>query len=223
MHGEQQRKERGDRRGEGRREDAGGRGKSARPQGREAITKLQKLTIKPDRHTGATIKLVRRPADRRIFLVFTTNHVAARRTSSSIRVSLPSRECMGRAGGFSPRKENCTAILHRHSKCRCKTSALLPSSLPHLPPRSRLPIRISSHHSSCFPGNPFAVREYESVRRNDEGIRIKSYFPRCFAIRRLKYHKTAGAERLSKDWWDFTSAASADLSLRLFDNKIYRL
>lgn len=56
------------------------RGKSARPQGHEAITKLQKLTIKPDRHTGATIKLAGRPADRRIFLAFTTNHVAMRRT-----------------------------------------------------------------------------------------------------------------------------------------------
>lgn len=56
------------------------RGKSARPQGYEAITKLQKLTIKPDRHTGATIKLAGRPADRRIFLAFTTNHVATRRT-----------------------------------------------------------------------------------------------------------------------------------------------
>lgn len=83
--------EREDRREEeGRGEGEGGRGKSARPQGREAITKLQKLTIKPDRHTGATIKLV--PADRRIFLAFTTNHVATRRTSSGIRVSLPSRE-----------------------------------------------------------------------------------------------------------------------------------
>lgn len=73
------------------------------------------------------------------------------------------------------------------------------SLLSSLAPRAHLPIRISSHHSSCLPGNPFAQREYESVRRNDEGIRIKSYFPRCFAIKRLKYHKTAGVERLFKD------------------------
>lgn len=208
----EEKQERGKGTREGRRGGEAG-GKSARPQGYEAITKLQKLTIKPDRHTGATIKLAGRPADRRIFLAFTTNHVATRRTSSGIRVSLPSRE-YGPRGWILLVERNCTAILHRHSKCRCKTSALLPSlppSVPRPPPRSRLPVRISSHHSSCLPGNPFALREYESVRRNDEGIRIKSYFLRCFAIRRLKCRKTAGAERLSNDG-EIVHPASPDLS-----------
>lgn len=36
------------------REEEEAKGKApVRPQGHEAITKLQKLTIKPDRHTGA--------------------------------------------------------------------------------------------------------------------------------------------------------------------------
>lgn len=162
------------RKGQGREErekekenDGEERGKSACPQGYEAITKLQKLTIKPDRHTGATIKLAGRPADRRIFLAFTTNHVATWRTENVERYtrSLPSRECNPR-GWILPaqRKENCTAILQRHSKCRCKTSTLLPSSSP-LPPPPSSPASFSSpyphfflHHSSYLPGNPFALR-----------------------------------------------------------------
>lgn len=127
----ERRDEREERGGEGR----GERGKSACPQGHEAITKLQKLTIKPDRHTGATIKLAGRPADRRIFLAFTTNHTATRRTSSGIYAFLSPRASTARAGGFFPRKENCTAILHRRSKCRCKTSALF-AFLPIIPPAS---------------------------------------------------------------------------------------
>lgn len=172
---------------------------------------MQKLTIKPDRHTNATIKLVGQPADRRIFLAFTTNHVATRRTSSERYTRFPPLARVRPARVDSPRGKKiarrfCTAA----SKCRCKTSTLLPSLLS-FSPRSHLPIRISSHHSSCFPDNPFALREYESVRRNDEGIRIKSYFPRCFAIKRLKYHKTAGAERVSKDS-GILHPASSDLS-----------
>lgn len=85
----------------GKRGGGEGRGKSARLWGREAITKLQKLTIKPDRHTGSTIKLAGRPADRRIFLAFTTNHVATRRTSSDI-YAFPSPRAYGPRGWILP-------------------------------------------------------------------------------------------------------------------------
>ncbi|KYN41041.1 hypothetical protein ALC56_04189, partial [Trachymyrmex septentrionalis] len=64
---------------------------------------------------------------------------------------------------------------------------VLSSPYPHFFPSFLLP-----------PRPTLLLREYESVRRNDERIRIKSYFPRCFAIRRLKYRKTASAERLSE-------------------------
>lgn len=172
------------------------------PRGNYKIAKINHKTRPAYRHYHKASRTTGRSAH--IFGVYDQSRGHAENVERYIRVSLPSRASTARAGGFSPRKENCTAILHRHSKCRCKTSALLPSppslsSLLHLSPRSHLPICISSHHSSCFPGNPFALREYESVRRNDEGIRIKSYFPRCFAIKRLKYHKTADAERLSQD------------------------
>jgi len=83
------RKERERKRGEGREERRREKRSSAGPRGNY---KIAKINHKPDWHTGATIKLVGRPADRRIFLAFTTNHVATRRTSSGIRASLPSRE-----------------------------------------------------------------------------------------------------------------------------------
>lgn len=91
-------RERGEGKGGGGGEGREGReGKSARPQGHEAITKLQKLTIKPGRHTGATIKLAGRPANRRIFLAFTTNHVATLRTPYA-----PSRIPLARVRADSP-------------------------------------------------------------------------------------------------------------------------
>ncbi|KAL2732716.1 hypothetical protein V1477_014957 [Vespula maculifrons] len=51
-------------------------GRRTMPMGHKAITKLQKLTIKPGWHTDAAIKPAGLPANRRIFLAFTTNHVA---------------------------------------------------------------------------------------------------------------------------------------------------
>lgn len=142
-------------------EEGEGREKRSFAQGCEAITKLQKLTIKPDRHTGATIKL--KPDGRPIGAYFWRLRPITwpcRRTPCiyfRVRVS-PAR------GWILPRKENCTAILQRHSKCRCKTSAPARHSAP--PPVSPYP-----HFFSPFllPGNSFAPRKYESVSWNDEG------------------------------------------------------
>lgn len=76
-------------------------------------------------HTGVTIKLARRLANRRIFLAFTTNHVAALRKRRMLLFTLPSRatECI------LSREENCPTILQRYSKRRCKMSNSLPSLL----------------------------------------------------------------------------------------------
>lgn len=112
------------------------------PRGNYKIAKINHKTRPAYRHYHKASRTTGRSAH--IFGVYDQSRGHAENVERYIRVSLPSRASTARAGGFSPRKENCTAILHRHSKCRCKTSALLPSSFPLFPPFfiSR-PVRIS--------------------------------------------------------------------------------
>lgn len=170
------------------------------PQGFEAITKLQKLSIKPDRHTGATIKLAGRPANRRIFLAFTSNHVATRGCS----------RCIYSRVRVSPtRGKNCTAILQRHSKCRCKTST--PVRLP------RAPLPPYPHFFSPFlllpRRNSFVPREYESVSWNDEGEFALNHifyivFLRSVGVlniaRRRRRDRSRSSVRLAKSYSDLS-------------------
>jgi len=175
-------------RGRGERE-----GKSARPQGHEAITKLQKLTIKPGRHTGATIKLAGRPANRRIFLAFTTNHAPRNAVRSA------ARSPGAGAGGFSRGKK----IARRF--CSAIRNAAVKRLF--LPPPLSLSLSLSasraSSRSSPLPPppseNPLALRKYESVSWNDEGTRSKSRFLRCCsAIGRLQRSQDGRAKSQSR-------------------------
>lgn len=69
-----------------------------------------------------------------IFGVYEQSHDHAENAVYASPCASPSR------GWILPRKENCTAILQRHSKCRCKTSA----PPPRRPARAFLPIILSA-------------------------------------------------------------------------------
>jgi len=172
----------GEGRGRGERE-----GKSARPQGHEAITKLQKLTIKPGRHTGATIKLAGRPANRRIFLAFTTNHAPRNAVRSA------ARSPGAGAGGFSRGKKIARRFCNAIRNAAVKRLSLPPLSLSLRP--ALLPVPLHPPPSE----NPLALRKYESVSWNDEGTRSKSCLLRCCsAIGRLQRSQDGRAKSQSR-------------------------
>lgn len=163
-------KRRRSRRGDREREE--GRGRKALAQSREAITKLQKLTIKPDRHTGATIKLAGTAGQSaHIFGVYDQSCGRARRERRVFRAQFPS----GCARGWIlPRKENCTAILRRAIRNAAvkRLASSLPfafSSFPSLPLPPPPPFPPSFLPTACH--SPFALLQvlYESVSRNDGG------------------------------------------------------
>lgn len=106
---------------------------SAGPRGNYKIAKINHKTRPAYRRYHKASRTTGRSAH--IFGVYDQSRGYAENVERYIRVSLPSRASTARAGGFFPRKENCTAILHRRSKCRCKTSAL---PLPSPPPPSTL-------------------------------------------------------------------------------------
>jgi len=133
----------------------GGRGRKRRekrspagPRGNYKIAKINHKTRPAYRRYHKASRTAGQSAH--IFGVYDQSRAEKRRT---LRRAFPSR---GR-GRILPRKENCTAILQRHSKCRCKTSlparpALLP--VPRRSPRLAsppLPGQILSPSASMNP------------------------------------------------------------------------
>lgn len=89
----------------------------------------------------ATIKLAGRPANRRIFLAFTTNHVAAENAVDAL--SLPFRELFTAQIFLERERKLHGRFLQRRSKQRCKTDNPLrqPSPFgPFFPPMILRPL-----------------------------------------------------------------------------------
>lgn len=89
----------------------------------------------------ATIKLAGRPANRRIFLAFTTNHVAAENAVDAL--SLPFRELFTAQIFLERERKLHGRFLQRRSKQRCKTDNSLrqPSPFgPFFPPMILRPL-----------------------------------------------------------------------------------
>lgn len=91
----------------------------------------------------ATIKLAGRPANRRIFLAFTTNHVAAENAVDAL--SLPFRELFTAQIFLERERKLHGRFLQRRSKQRCKTDNPLrqPSPFgPFFPPMILRPLSV---------------------------------------------------------------------------------